>query len=219
MSNAKAQATLVAVGLVLIAIGVGAAWFFQDNIYRGFEGPAWVTGDDLGKLDDLAGVESRWVAFTATKIVPTKIDLMSVKGFDKNVKSKFCLVQVGDRWLVAAVHPKFQGDVIVGELTANTNPLWLDAQRRVVDETAKIHEGRVVPYQLHAYRDYGENWRYCLYCCIGAVGLGLLLIVGAVWISISERWYPSKEEAPPQPSAAPELSQAFTFPPMPRQGS
>ena len=106
------------------------------------------------KPDDLG---SPWIPYKADNVVETDVELVESKAGTQTVQAKFHLVQVGDQWLIAAMPPKFKGTKVAGEINNTGRALWKEARAKVEETTTQIHGGKLLPYQLHGYIDYGQN--------------------------------------------------------------
>ena len=129
-----------------------------------------------------------WISYKADNVIETDVELVESKAGTKTVQAVFHLVQVGDQWLIAAMPPKFKGTKIVGEINkAGWHALWKDARDRSRRTTAEIHGGKLLPYQLHGYIDYGQNQK-TFYTSWAGWGLsGAMFLVGGIcaWFAAS----------------------------------
>jgi hypothetical protein len=174
-----------------------------------------IAPEDLARAESLDQIPSPWVVFTATKIFPTGVELVESRTGVKHTKAKYYLVQVGDRWMVAALRPNHKGKVVAGELSASRRGLANQAWHKVTTDTSGIHQGRLVPFHLEDYIDYGENWRYGFYLFAGVAGFGALFLLYAGWNGVAMFLLPAKAPAPPPasvPQSAEDWDRLFTLP-------
>jgi hypothetical protein len=217
-TTGKGVAVLAGIGIVLIASGLGSLWYFQDNIARAFEGPLKVSPEELARLSSPADLPMRWIKFKTTKVVPTGVEKVRPDFSKKHVLHKYYLVQVSDRWLVAALKPNFKGNVIVGELLDKpgqgvlVNRVEQQAWSKVTAATTAIHQGRLLPFQLSDLVDWGEDWQYGVYLFAGMAGVGLLFLLGALWSLLTSRESATRAPASAVPPGNPDLQRVFSWP-------
>ncbi len=60
-------------------------------------------------------------------------------------------------------------------------------------DTASIHKGNLLPYDLHGYIDYGQNQKYFLYFMSGLGLVGALFVIGGLCAMIATFRTPKEE--------------------------
>jgi hypothetical protein len=179
-SPAKQAAIVTGVGALMIAIAGIAVWTCRENVARGFEGPLAVSTADLLKARKPGDLASPWISYKAENVVETDVELVESKAGTKTVQAEFHLVQVGDQWLIAAMPPKFRGTKVKGEINNTGHALWKEARAKVEETTSDVHGGKLLPYQLHGYIDYGQNQKAFLYVMGGLATVGTLMFLGGI---------------------------------------
>ena len=167
-------------GGVLLALCGGGLCYAKMQLKVAERGPREITGEEIGKVNQLAEMPNRWVTFTFENSVPTEFAM--VESGSNRVEWVYRLVQVGDRWLLAAVPKDFQGNRLKGELRTISKKDLNDIRAA----TQETHQGRLMPFQFDAHLDFLQNMKamwWVMVCGCGVTGLlflyGLALVIGS----------------------------------------
>jgi hypothetical protein len=128
-----------------------------------------MTADELLKIErpeDLKG----YISYVPPKQITTGIDYVKMRS--GAISSRFVLLQVRDRWLLAKVSPSAQGARIEGKLE-DTDHLATGKLRTM----APNEFARLLPYQLDAEYSLAIVKRQNLIFGGGEAGIGLLLLI------------------------------------------
>jgi hypothetical protein len=167
LGRAGLGAVMAVVGLTLLVYN--GKWFWS-----AWRGPTAITMEELRQLQDPAGLDNPWVYFTFGKSIDTNLGLVRTKsGQQTTPKSKFLLIQVKDRWLIAEVPHNFGGSQLTGYLDVWGTPLRRESIDRIKAE-APEQANLLLPYQLD-----GE-YKYRVQCFSMAGIAGFLLMTGVV---------------------------------------
>src|SRR5262245_28638596 len=99
--------------LLLIGGGI-ASWFQWEHMFwTALKGPTEVTLAELARLEDPKQLSSEWIRVKCEEVVEADV---VIKRSDGAVLTKYLLVQVGDRWMIAAVKDRASISVIDGQL-------------------------------------------------------------------------------------------------------
>lgn len=182
-----------AVGLFLF-LGAGAmfllalGWFFWAQSEEK-SAPLEVTAAELIDLPNRGPMPDPWLSYTFSKYCETgvRMDLRSVG--NQYAYSRFILVQVQDRWLVAQVPPDFRGNKLVGTVErlgsyeGRSYESHLDKQIVIkILASNRDKADRLLPYQVDAVRPYLSKIRGGYTMAAGIVLGGL--IVGGLGLTI-----------------------------------
>jgi hypothetical protein len=151
----------VIVGVFIVLAAVGLAFYNYRWIRSVIEGPVHVSLADLQQVQDPSDLSNSWIilAFTETSDTGLGIDRQS-----QIQSSKFILIRVGERWLIADVPRRFIGSK---EVQGYLEAWWTPFQRDKIKEIEKRFPDRdIVPYQLD-----------CTYA-VKNQGLGMVAIIG-----------------------------------------
>jgi len=145
--------SLLAGGALLL---LAAALYFQGEDVKLVQARP-VTAAELRKIVNPESLSDPWVAYTAPKVIDTGIEIVSGRvGRKKSPKSKFLLVQVEDRWLIADVASDHSGNRLEGQLQVWDSPMYRDAMSRIRNQHPAQANG-LLPYQFHAEYSYGSQ--------------------------------------------------------------
>jgi hypothetical protein len=174
----------------LIALGINSRWI--SNVMAG---PQPITAEDLAKLDNPNSLRNPWVKVSAKQRRETEIRQDTTKRWlwkQETRTTKYVLLQVDNRWLLAEVPQDDQGQEVIGTLTAFKANLAGERMDRI-QGMLKPNPNSLLPFQLEADDEYKSQ----CYILLGvAGGLGALgLIMGGVGVFGLLR---SPEEPPPE---------------------
>jgi hypothetical protein len=135
-----AQRLLLFAGVCLLAglLVLVWQWRWMSAICTG---PEPVTLAQLRQIKHPDELSNPWVTVTADNIVETDVTMVAKDKYGSRTKSKFFLVRVGDRWLIAEMPPDHRGRTITGYLDVWRTPLRLqaiDAMRSHVPDGAPL---------------------------------------------------------------------------------
>lgn len=149
-------APIMILGGALVA-AVGFVMFQETRTSR--PAPRELSAADLLKIDSLLpcdmaspAAETDWVSYLPTKTLDTGVKYVKVRSQQET--SRYLLLQVQDRWLLAKVAPQFNGVRVEGKLSQ------LDTVALPKVEAANPHEAkRLLPYQLDGEYDIAATER------------------------------------------------------------
>jgi hypothetical protein len=144
-------------GLLLIGGGV-AVWFQWEHMFwTALNGPTEISLAELAKIEDPKQLPSQWIRVKCEKVVETNV---VVQRSDGAILTKYLLVQVGDRWMIAALKANAGVSVIAGQLYNSNSFENRDAIAAVVSKHQDTLRGHIFPFQLHGEVDYRDNGLY-----------------------------------------------------------
>jgi hypothetical protein len=170
---------LVAGAVILLALG--CFFTYQSD---GERGPREVTADELRNLTDLNALPDPWISYSFPKASETAVRLEKVSLGNHQAYSRFILVQVQDRWLVAQVPSAFTGNKLVGKVErlgswdGRTYEKNLDSKiitQVMASNPDKVD--RILPFQVNTVTPYQSKTRSG-YLLAGVIALGGLLLGG-----------------------------------------
>lgn len=202
-------------GLLLVPGGVlvtliGVAMYLEAQTKRPV--PQEMTAADLLKIDRPEKVTD-WITYLPPKSVDTGVQYVKLRS--QQATSKFYLLQVQDRWLMAKVDASFNGVRIEGKLEG------LDTVALPKIQSSLPHESkRLLPYQIDAEYDIAGTQRQNSILG-GAVGVfGVLMCISGIGYLIAK---PPPFVGPAQASSAvraqPQLISLPEAAPEPRSGA
>jgi hypothetical protein len=159
-------------GLLLIGGGV-ASWFQGEHMFwTALHGPTEVSLAELARLEDPKQFPSEWIRVKCEKVIDANV---AIERTDGVVLTKYLLVQVGDRWMIAAVKERSAVSVIDGQLYNSNSFENNEAIAAIASKHKDILGGRLYPFQFHGEVDYrGEGLSIPVVAgLIGVVGLVL----------------------------------------------
>ena len=159
-------------GLLLIGGGV-AVWFQWDYMFwTALHGPTEVSLAELAKIEDPKQLPSEWIKLKCEKVIETNV---VVERSDGVVLTKYLLVPVGDRWMIAAVKANADVHEIQGQLYNSRSFENQDAIAAIINKHLDLLRGHTCPFQFHGEVDYRDNGLYIpvFVALIGAAGLVL----------------------------------------------
>ena len=159
-------------GLLLIGGGV-AAWFQWEHMFwTALEGPTEVSVAELAKIEDPRQLPSEWIRVKCEKVVEANVVIK--RQTDGAVLTKYLLVQVGDRWMIASVKATSGVSVIDGQLYNNNAFENQNAIAAVVSKYPDLR-GHIYPFQFHGEVDYRDNGLYMPVVLALIAGMGMVL--------------------------------------------
>jgi hypothetical protein len=157
-------------GLIILIPGVGLLVYHNRWIRSVFQGPVPITLADLQKLDDPATLSNPWVSFTFDQAVDTGFVMQQTRSGDTRQRSKYLLIEVGKRWLLADVPADFAGNHAVGYL----DKWWSPLSNKVIDQVkGRFRDRDILPYQFNAEYSYRSE-------CYSLLGVSGFFIVAGV---------------------------------------
>jgi hypothetical protein len=98
--------------------------------------------------------------------------MVSTKSGKTTQRSKYLLIQVGNRWLLADIPIAFTGNQVVGYLDKSWSPL----SKKVIDQIrGRFPDRDIFPYQLNAEYSYNGE-------CFAMLGIAPFIILVGLWI-------------------------------------
>jgi hypothetical protein len=167
----KRAVTMLGLGTVLflvgiIVLGLNLRWTF--NVLRG---PTPIKLEDLDAVKTPEDLSNQWVSFTFDNAIDTGLGIVSKRGGRETPRSRFLLIQVKDRWLIADVPAKHEGNQVVGYVETWSVPLRRESMDKI---RGKFPNHQMMPFQLNA--EYAQRTQ-----CFSMLGIvAACLIIGAV---------------------------------------
>ena len=184
-------------GLVIAGAAVGGWFYGQHHFWTALEGPTEITLEQLAAIENPSQLPSTWVKVAFDKSVKTDVKIVDVARGDDAVEEEYLLFQAGDRWMIAIVKPRFQGNVLSGQVYHNTSVNNNEAFVAIFQEYQDVHQGKLFPFEFHAELDYGSNWKAFAIVMGAFAGLGgLVSLAGCSGVAMSFR------PADPEPAEA-----------------
>jgi hypothetical protein len=163
-------------GLVFAGICLAGAACVYPMIGKQQKEPVEITAAEIGKVNRPEELPARWVAFTFEKSVPTRF--ATIEAVSNRVEHVYLMVEVGDRWLLAAVPNKFEGNRLAGVLKTIPAFEFDDMYTATMD----THKGQLMPFQFDAVPNPGGDIKHAFYGLLGASAVcGLFGLMGVFY--------------------------------------
>lgn len=164
----------LAVGVIIFLGAVGFLLHHARWIWSAFQGPKPITLAALQEVKDPETLPNPWVSFHFDEAIDTGFVMESTKKGTTTPRSKYLLIRVGDRWLIADVPAEFTGNQVVGYL----DTWWSPLSRKVIDQvTGRFTDRVILPYQLNAEYSYRGQ-------CFSMLGIAAFFLLAGLWITI-----------------------------------
>lgn len=168
----------LAIGAAIMLVAVGIVGYQNRWVRSAFRGPVPVTTADLRDLNNPDDLSNPWVTLTFDEAIDTGFVMENTKGGNTTQRSKYLLIRVGDRWLIADVPPDFSGKQVVGHLDRAWSPLGLKVVSHV---KTRFGNRDILPYELNGTYDYRGQ-------CFAFLGLvGALFLLGGYFVVLSAK--------------------------------
>lgn len=168
--RAKIQLVIGIIGTLGI---IGFLVYQMRWIRTAISGPVTMSMEELSKVEDPEKLDNPWVTLTFDDVKDTGLGYEKKGGSDSGPKSKFYLVAVSDRWLIAELPHDHSGNTATGHLEEWTNPLPKEAVGKIKSNFPQYAD-KILPYQFDA--EYG--YRSQCYSMLGVMGFFLLVTLG-----------------------------------------
>jgi hypothetical protein len=173
----KQAVTIMVVGLFFVLASLGTLLWQLRWVKSAFAGPVPVTPAELRQLSDPDTMSNPWVSFAYDQSEDTGLGIVST-GLLQTIlgtgRSRYILIAIQDRWLIAEVHEGHAGNRVTGSLARWSTPL---RQEMLADVHARFPAHRMLPFQLDAHYAYRSEC-FALLCLVGFFFLaGVFLIV------------------------------------------
>ena len=183
-------------------------WYFRHDHDYVHNGPHRIEAADLLKLQSLSELPTPWVRFTPEEIVATQGELYpgySHEGVPP--LARVFLVRIGDRWMLGLLNANL-GPSIEGKLLAG-RPYYKQELTEIARETEGIHQGKLLPFEIHGYDDDTRDAKFGYYFLWLGVGVGGLCLVAGVYYL----FYPPQEGSDYGQSYVPEYEadEAYSY--------
>jgi hypothetical protein len=132
-------------------------------------GPVKISAAELAKLDDPAKLDNPWVTIPLDGKQETQLGISSKRGGSVTEKSRYLLVPVGERFLIAEVPANHSGNEATGYLDRWSAPLRKEAIGKIEGKFPQL-KAQMLPYQFDA--EYG--YRSQCWAMLGIAGFGLV---------------------------------------------
>ncbi len=109
------------------------------------------TGDDLATVKESDAEESPWIAYTAERVIETDLGLNQPKGKHTNEATRYVLVRVQDKWLIAERPIEEKGNRLEGKLEVWGGGTSKEAADRIKVRYPELKD-QFLPVQLSASR-------------------------------------------------------------------
>jgi hypothetical protein len=176
-------------GLVFAGLCLGGAAYVFPMIEKQQKDPVEISAAQMGQVARPEELPARWVAFTVEKSVPTKF--ATIEAVSDRVEHVYRLVQVGDRWLLAAVPNDFEGNRLSGVLRTIPAFEFDDMYAATLD----THKGQLMPFQFDAVPNPGGDIKYAFYGLLGASAVGGLFLLMGIFHAARSYYCEPKEQA------------------------
>jgi hypothetical protein len=120
------------VGVIVLLGAVGLVAYHARWVRSVFQGPVPITLTTLEDLKDPETLTNPWVSFAFNEAIDTGFVMESTDLGQTAQRSKYLLIRVGNRWLLADVPVAFAGSQVVGYLDKWSSPL----SKKVIDRFA-----------------------------------------------------------------------------------
>jgi hypothetical protein len=162
-------------GVCLIAIGLGILAWNGRWVKSVIAGPVPMTIAELRAVQDPAKLPNPWVSIAFTHALETNVGIESTRRGVTTPRSRYLLVQVQDRWLIAEVPHNYRGNKLEGYL----DDWWTPLSRKVIDTIKGRFPDKapqMLPYQINAEYSYRGQ-------CLAMIGIILMLVVGGLFMA------------------------------------
>lgn len=130
------------VGAIIFLGAVGSMLYHARWIRSAFQGPKPITLAALQEVKDPETLPNPWVSFQFDEAIDTGFVMESTKKVTTTPRSKYLLIRVGNRWLIADVPAGFAGNQVVGYL----DTWWSPLSRKVIDQiTGRFTDRDILP--------------------------------------------------------------------------
>jgi hypothetical protein len=173
--------------LLGLALGIGAAAVFFNTPGDRTRASA-VTAADLLRVDKPEALPE-WISYSPNQVIDTGVQYVKLQS--RAVTSKFVLLAVDNRWLLAKVNTRFEGGRVEGKLGEIDGAALSKIRSGFVFQAANL-----LPFQLDAERDLATSQRssYIL-AAAGAVCCLLLCFSGVRNLLVRPRYIPAEAAA------------------------
>jgi hypothetical protein len=173
-SSKRPRNQLIAGGLMAV-ISLVVLVFNLRWVSNVLQGPVEIKLADLRRLEDPTKLPNQWVSFMFDKAVETEVAIVRTRGGQSTPRSRFLLIQVQDRWLIADVPFNHAGNQVTGYLETWSVPLRKETIEKI---TSKFPNYRLLPFQIDA--EYSQRGQ-----CFAMLGVvGFFLITGLVLLGM-----------------------------------
>jgi hypothetical protein len=160
------------VGAIILLGAIGLLLHHARWIRSAFQGPVPITLATLEELKDPETLPNPWVSFAFDEAIDTGFVMESTKSGKTITRSKYLLIRVGNRWLLADVPADFTGHQVVGYL----DQWWSPLSRKVIDQVqGRFPDRDIIPYQLNAEYAYRKQ-------CFSMLAIEVFMFGVGVWI-------------------------------------
>jgi hypothetical protein len=160
------------VGVIVLLGALGLVLYHTRWVLSVFQGPVPITLATLQELKDPDTLSNPWVSFTFNEAIDTGFVMQSTKSGNTTQRSKYLLIQVGNRWLLADVPFAFTGNQVVGYL----DRWWSPLSKQVIDQVrGRFPDRDIFPYQLNAEYSYRGQ-------CFAMLGIAAFIFLAGLAI-------------------------------------
>lgn len=163
----------LALGGALLLIALVLLLFNGRWINSAIAGPVPMTLAELRAMQVVNTLTNPWVTITYNNAIETDLIMVSTRKGTSTNRSRYLLIQVGDRWLIADVPHDYRGNQLTGYLDAWWSPL----SREVIEKIGSKYPAQkplFLPFQMNAEYSYRGQ------CAALVAIISFLLISGVV---------------------------------------
>jgi hypothetical protein len=218
--NRRTDLVGVFLGLFVFAVALGILFWNLQLIRNLLAGPQPITVAELRQLENLDRLDNPWVTVTVDRVKDTKLFKETRNG--QTVKrTEFLLLQVQDRWLLAAVPMNHRGGTTVtGSLTVWKASPFEDQLGEIRTQLGPAQKD-LLPFQMNVGTEYQTDG-LLLILLVGLMGVGGLVATGAAWfryvrLGRAQTQEIDNTEKQSQPRWRPQRDAENVSPPQPRR--
>ncbi len=154
LQKRKQAAARLTLGLIFVVASLGGLFWQLRWVRSAFAGPVAITPAELRELADPDTLANPWISLTYDRSVETRMSIVSTSLWETILgtgRSRYLLIQIQDRWLIAEVPDDHAGNQLTGSLETWGTPL-----RRETLETihARFPAHQTLPFQVDARIPY-----------------------------------------------------------------
>jgi hypothetical protein len=135
-------------GAVLFLIGAGFIIGMWPSMSLAITNPRTVTAAELKQIQTPPKGADRWVVYQADRVSDTGLGTEEERT-SRTDRTRFVLVPVQDRWLIAEVNEEFTGTRLEGQLEVWDGGLAGEAVNKIRQQHAEERD-KFLPYQMNA---------------------------------------------------------------------
>jgi hypothetical protein len=177
----KRAFTTLLLGLVFVLGSLGLLLWQLSWVRSALAGPVSVTPVELRQLTDPDTLSNPWVTLVYDRSVDTGIGVVRTGLLNTILgegRSRFVLIAIQDRWLIADVPENHFGNRVTGYLTKWSTPLRLEEVSKI---RTQFPGHPMLPFQLDAHYAYRRE-------CVALICLVIVFFLAGVFLIVRGRW-------------------------------